>query len=254
MPNYQVISKLTHANKFWKRYSNYTFAAQDAVAPIVVQELPRALMHLPIGFIKQRDDFIPVVILGFQPGHNLFVTPEGRWIAGYTPAALRSYPFDLAESTDGKRVLVIDEDSGLVTGTEGQAFFDENGNPTKSIEDVLDFLIQVQANRTLTQRICAVLAECQLIQSWPISVEGNNSERTVEGLFRIDEAAMNALPADVFEVLRQAGALPLAYCQLLSMQHIQILGQLADAHNKIEQTAELNLGFLNDSGTIRFGP
>ena len=229
MPRYIAVSKDAHASKRWKRIDNYIFAAKDAVAPLVVQELPRALMHLPIGFIEQKERFVPVAIHGLEPGQNLLVAPDGRWIGGYTPAAYRGYPFQLADTADGQRVLVIDEDSGLVNETEGEPFFDEEGNPAQALKDMLDFLSQVQTNRELTQRICAVLAEHLLIKPWPINVQGNEGERKVEGLYCIDEAAMNALPAEAFEALRHAGALPIVYCQLLSMQHIQKLGQLAQA-------------------------
>ena len=263
MPNFQAVSKSTHADKRWKRYDNYVFAAQDAVAPLVVQELPRALMQLPIGFIKQQDDFVPVAVLGLQAGQNLFVTADGRWIGAYTPAAYRGYPFQLATTPDGQSVLVVDEDSGLVNDTEGERFFDEEGNPAKSVQDVLDFLSQVQNNRALTQRICAVLAGHQLIQPWPVTLQSEAGERKIDGLYRIDEAAMNALAPEAFEAIRQAGALPVAYCQLLSMQHLQTLGKLAEAHASAKAQSqaalptspngELDLEFLNNGGTISFG-
>lgn len=264
MPHFQAVSRTTHADKRWKRYDNYHFAARDAVVPLVVQELARALMHLPIGFIKQQDVFVPVAVLGLQPGQNLFVTADGRWIGGYTPAAYRGYPFRLAASADGQSVLVIDEDSGLISDTEGEAFFDQDGHPAKAVKEVLDFLGQVQSNRALTLRVCAVLAEHHLIQPWPIAVQSEDGERRLEGLYRIDEAALNALPTEAFATLRQAGALPVAYCQLLSMQHLQTLGKLADAHASAKaqsqaalpttETGELDLEFLNNNGTISFGP
>jgi len=92
-------------------------------------------------------------------------------------------------------------------------------------------------------------------------VQGDTVEQAVEGLFRIDEAALNQLPADAFMELRDSGALVLAYCQLLSMQHLPVLGQLAQLHAQAEQKAalpttpggELNLEYLNNSGTISFG-
>ena len=256
MPNYIPVSKETHASKRWKRTASFAFAAKDAVAPLVAQELPSALMHLPMGFIKQEELFIPVAILGLLPGQNFFVAPDGRWLGGYTPAAFRAYPFQLANTEDGQRVLVIDEASGLVSDTEGEPFFDEEGNPAKALKDVLEFLSQVQSNRELTQRICAVLAEHQLIQPWPINVQGEGGERKVEGLFRIDEAAMNALPAEAFDTLRQAGALPIAYCQLLSMQHIQMLARLAQAQAQAIAKRPTNgnggAELLNSSDMISF--
>ncbi len=55
MPNYIPVSKETHASKRWKRTASFAFAAKDAVAPLVAQELPSALTHLPMGFIKQEE-------------------------------------------------------------------------------------------------------------------------------------------------------------------------------------------------------
>lgn len=55
----------------------------------------------------------------------------------------------------------------------------------------------------------------------------------------------------------------LAYCQLLSMQHLSMLGTLAHAHAEAEkirlaqastlQSRELDHGFMNDGGTFSFG-
>lgn len=254
MPNYQVISKETHASKRWKRYDSFAFAAQDTVVPIVGMELPHAVIHLPVGFIRQINDFIPVALLGFQPSKNLFVNSGGRWVAGYTPAAYRGYPFQLAISTEGQHVLVFDEESGLISNNEGEVFFDENGNPGASLKRVMDMLVNVESNRILTKRVCAALADHELIQPWPISLSDGSNENKVEGLFRIDEAAMNSLPMKAFDALRQAGALPIAYCQLLSMTHIQTLGKLSEAVQPKPRKAsdELDLSFLNDSGTISF--
>jgi len=256
MPNLQAISKTVHARKRWKHSGNYSFTAHDAIAPLVAQELPRALMHLPIGFTKQQNEFVPVAILGLQPGQNLFVDADGRWIGGYMPAVFRSYPFRLAEFADKQNVLVIDEESGFVNENNGDAFFDNDGKPTKAINDVMDFLISVQNNRTLTRRICMSLDELELIQPWQITVQVDKGEQNIEGLYRIDEPAMNALPVHAFEELRQAGALPFAYCQLISMQHIQTLGPRTEAHRKAAELAslggEINFKLLDDSGRISF--
>jgi hypothetical protein len=49
---YAVVSKGRHADKRWQRQSSYHFAAHDAIAPLAVQELPQAMMAMPIGFIE----------------------------------------------------------------------------------------------------------------------------------------------------------------------------------------------------------
>jgi hypothetical protein len=264
MPYYQAISQSTHANLHWKRYNTYPFAAQDAVAPLVVQELPRAAMALPVAFIEQDGHFIPAAVQGLQPGQNLFVAPDGRWIGPYTPAAYRGHPFAIASTPEGQQVLCVDADSGLISDTEGEAFFDEQGQPSQPVKDVLNFLQQVNANRELTQRLCAALQAEGLIQPWPITLKGESGEQTVQGLYRIDEAKLNSLSSEALHRIHQAGALPLVYCQLLSMQHLQMLGKLAEAHAQAKaqsqqalpttSNGELDLEFLNNNGTISFGP
>jgi hypothetical protein len=128
MPKYQAITRTDFANLRWKRYESYAFAAQDAVAPLVVQELPKACMSLPIAFIQQGETFVPAAVQGLQPGQNLFVSPDGRWVGPYTPAAYRGYPFALANADNGQVVLCVDTDSGLVGEDYTETFFDEQGN------------------------------------------------------------------------------------------------------------------------------
>lgn len=257
MAQLTVISRELHAGKRWKRYTSYSFAAAEAVAPLVAQELPRACLALPVGFVKGDQGFQLVAVQGLQPGKNLWVAPDGRWLAPYVPASYRGFPFVLAATEDGQRVLCIREDSGLLSDTEGEAFFDDEGKPAKAVQDVLNFLGQVAENAQATARLCALLDEHGLIQPWEIKIKGELGEQAVEGLYRVDEAALNSLEAEAFEAVRKGGALPMVYCQLLSMQHLPKLGQLASQHAAAQailepETGELDLEFLNDDGHIRF--
>jgi len=263
MSKYQAVSKSAYASLRWKRYDNYHFAALDAVAPLVVQELPKACMALPVAFIQQDGKFIPAAVQGLQPGQNLFVAADGRWIGPYTPATYRGYPFALANAENEQLVLCVDADSGLVGEEHTERFFDDSGEPSQSVKDVLNFLHQVRTNRELTVRLCAALDAEGLIQPWPITLKSEQGEQAVEGLYCIDEAKFNSLDAEALHRVHQSGALPVVYCQLLSMQHLQTLGQLTEAHAQAKaqsQTAqlttgngELNLDFLSHDGTISFG-
>ncbi|MDP1605898.1 MAG: SapC family protein [Rhodocyclaceae bacterium] len=67
---------------------------------------------------------------------------------------------------------------------------------------MLNFLSQVANNRSATQRLCDLLQKHQIIQPWPIKVQGDQGEQAVEGLYRIDETALNQLPAEAFIELR----------------------------------------------------
>jgi len=256
------ISPSAFGAKRFKRYDSYAFAAKDAMAPLVLKELPRASMTLPIAFAKVRDGYVPVAVMGLGNEKNLFVAPDGRWVGRYVPAAYRGYPFVLANGPEDKQILCFDDSSGLLTETEGEPFFNEEDKPTDAINDILNFLTQLAVNRQATQRVCALLVEHDLIEPWPIELKGETEAagRQLEGLFRINEAALNQLAEKPLHALHQGGALPVIYCQLLSMQHLPVLGELAKAREAAEQQAalpknkagEIDLSFLADDTTISF--
>lgn len=252
----------THGTKKWLHFNSYEFSAREAVIPLAAQELSHAVMSLPVGFVPQGDGFIPVAILGLTPGENLLVGANGQWLGRYIPAVFRCHPFHLMNRADGQIVLYVREDSGLVVdGPNGEPFFDENANAAKSTNDILALLQHVHQGRLVAQRMCQALEKHGLIQPWAINVQTPEGNQRIDGIYRIDEAKLNGLdPAAVAE-LHAAGALPLAYCQLLSMQHLAALGQLATARLQTQQqqqelpitpSGELNLDFLTRDGLIDF--
>ena len=259
MPNIQAISRERHATKRWLRNTQYAFAAAEAFTPLVMHELPVAMQTMPITFLETNGTYMPFAMQGLAPGKNLFVAGNGQWVGAYIPVALRAYPFGLGTTPEQKHVLCMDEDSGLLSDTTGELFLDDAGQPTPALGELFQMLSKAEANRPATQNICALLQKHQLIKPWPLKIKGETGEQAVEGLFCIDEAALNQLSGDVLVELRNAGALLCAYCQLLSMQNMQTLGQLAAVHAKADAQApvptkgkELDLSFLEGSGTMKF--
>lgn len=262
MTHIHVVAKARHAHKRWQRYTSYAHTAADAVAHLVLPELSRACMAMPIGFMATKGGLAPVAIQGLEPGKNLFVAHDGQWLADYIPAAYRSYPFVLGATEDGKPVLCVIENSGLLSDTVGEPFFDDRGEPAAFLKKVLDFMVQVSIRRRATQRICSVLQKHDLIVPWPFERQTDAGVQMVDGLHRVDRGALNALSADAFQELRAAGALPALYCHLLSMQHLPKLADLARfAHiqsaehvtSTLAPAGDLDLEFLNNDGTLCFG-
>ena len=232
MPTIVAVSRERHAGKRWKRYVSHDFARQMSLVPLVAAELSKAAMAMPLAFIRQGEDFVPVALMGLEPSRNLLVAPDGRWLGRYIPSALRGYPFSLVRTESETWVLCIDEESGLVVdGPEGEPLFSATGEPAEGLNQVMSFLRQIEANRGATAVASATLARHALIRPWPITLKGETGERQLEGIFQIDEGALNQLSDESFLALRQAAALPLAYCQLLSMQHLSLLGDLATAQS-----------------------
>ncbi len=196
--------------------------------------------------------------MGVHPGSNLYVNPEGQWLGKYIPAVCRTYPFILAknEAEEGQQVLCIDKDSGLLDSElADQDFFTEDGSLSSYLDKLMQFLAQVNASREATQAICKVLQRHDLLKPWDLKLQLEEGVHGVEGLYCVDEEAMNALSDDAFIELRKAGVLTLAYCQLLSMQRVSLFEQLLKAKSRSDAHSshgELNLDPADDTGTINF--
>lgn len=263
MSDLQPVTYSRHGDQHWLRVTGYAFAARDTAAPLVAHEMHRAVLSLATAFARQEERFVLVAVQGLASGHNLLVAGDGRWLGGYVPAVYRSYPFRLARTEDGNNVLCVDEGSGLVVGdtSRGEAFFSADGEVAQPLAEVMEFLSQLRAAHDETERACKSLQEHDLLRPWQIQLKASAGRpRKLQGLFRIDEAALNALPAAALAALRDAGALKLAYGQLLSMQHLPMLARLAQEGRSattpglpLTPEGDLDLDFMNRGGTISFG-
>jgi hypothetical protein len=258
-----ALSPQNLAGKFWRRPSGFLFAADRQVIPLVGAELAKASVSMPLGFVQAGDVYVLVAFTSPTPGNNLYIGPDGKWLGNYVPAALRAHPFHLVSPTPGaEAVLCIDESAGVITDSpEGaEPFFDETGKPTQPILDTLNFLAQTEQNRVATQLAVNAVVAAGLMQPWPISVQSGEQQVPVNGLFRVDEAKLNALSGEEFLKLRAASALPLVYAQLLSINQLALLERLATIqrdlalqHQQLSQPLGNLGGFtLGDDGDLKF--
>ena len=100
MTEIRAISANEHANKRWFKPTDFRFAARDRFVAIGFSEIPKAMLSLPLGLVKNDTSYNLVVVQGFLPGQNLLVTPQGQWVADYIPVLYRSLPFRLAKAND----------------------------------------------------------------------------------------------------------------------------------------------------------
>lgn len=220
----QPLSPTVHGQLKFAASANMFFASQLMVAELLGAELGLASQHFPLAFTREGEVTSLVALLSIVPGRNQFVGKDGGWLAGYVPAALRGYPFLLAPIQDGQEMaLVADVESGLFSETAGQPLF-EDDKPSALLQQIIGFLGELNNNRLLTQQACAALHQCNALVPWQITVGSKENPTTLQGLYRVDEAALSQVSDADYLNLRQLGALPMAYAQLLSMGR---LGQLA---------------------------
>lgn len=265
MPRFSAVIPEQFASKSWLRSTSYSFAANINIIPLVGAELSKSVPAFPMGFVEKDGIFQLVAVMALRPEENLLVTPDGRWLGDYVPALIRSYPFRLG-AVDGleKSVLCFDEDSGLLAEAGiGVAFFDEAGALSPSLKDVLDFVAGIESSRIGLQVGVDALAAANMMQPWPLITDINGRNTTVNGLYQIDETVLNQLDAETLHDLRNKGALAIAYAQLFSMNQLSVLEKLKPMREQLQAQAQaaqqaanandLNLEFLNNSGTISFG-
>jgi hypothetical protein len=256
MAKLTAITKETFSAKRWKKVPNYLFAANNSACVVSIQELPKALTDMPIGFIKSGDSYAIVAVLGLHNDTNLYVDDQGRWMGKYPPAAFRSYPFYLLPNDQNQLTLCIDEESGLVSDDlNDEPFLTDEGDLSETVAKVMGLLGAVHANMKATTVICSLLAKYGLIKEWDLEVEFEEGTHRVDGLYGIDENSLSELADEHFLELRRSGALTVAYCQLLSMQNIEGLIQRAQARSSTHfqsDIKELDLDSFGEDGNISF--
>jgi hypothetical protein len=243
------VTRDRHGGLRWRRPGNYAFAARRTLVPLVASELGSAAASFPIAFAQQGSMLLPVAVIGVEADVNLFIGPDGRWRGRYLPADLRGYPFRLLQAEDGRQVLCIEEDPACLSeASESQPFFTEEGKPCDALVEVLDFLGKLERSRRATAEGCKALHDSGCIQPWPITVHSGTGEQTLQGLFRVNERALNALSDEAFLAVRRTGGLAIAYAQLFSMQQLALLGEMAAAraqHAHAHFGHDLDLSWLN---------
>lgn len=261
MPNLKAVNKTEFTKKSWKNISNFLFAAKDSTCPLGLSELPKAMSAVPLAFACTNDEYSIVAIHGLLPATNMYVLPDGKWGGIYIPNVYKIYPFSLAHVGSEKgdtAVLCVDTDSDLVTDDETeQPFFDEDLKPTQLILQMTESVFNIAADRQRSISIANSLCECGLLKPWEIEFKIGNITKKIEGLFCVDEIALNELSGDAYTKLRDAGAILPIYCQLLSMGRLPDLFQIIETNfgnQSLSESAapEPNLYEVNSEGNISF--
>lgn len=194
------------------------------VVPLMLQEFTSAAAHYPIFFLQVNEkQFNPVAVFGLKEGQNVLLK-DGNFQGNYLPAAIRCYPFSLAQAPDEQLVLCINDQADNVSTTEGQALFNEDGTATEFFNGInsffRDYIDANNANRNVMDQI----TEMGLLKEEGLQyrdLAGN--EHRVNGFFVIDQDKLNALSDEQFLSLRKFGVLPAIYAHLSSLERVTTL-------------------------------
>jgi len=258
MTKFVPVNKVEHAGKGWRKPKNYSYAAKEALVPIVGLEVAIAAVNMPLAFVKHEQNTQLVGVLGPQVDFNMFVADDGKWLGAYIPGILRSFPFRLAQ-VQGRAEMALCVESDYLNNPD-TPIYDDAGELARPVAEIVNFLNMYEASRQRTAFSANALEEAGVLTPWPIKVRSPDGREApaLTGLLRVDEAALNALDEAAFLKLRKIGALPIAYGQMLSISRLELLARLGALRGQLTKAAapkekELNLDFLReDDGNLVF--
>lgn len=202
----------------------YEFTRNTNSLPLAGQEFSRAALDYPIVFAGAvAEQALPATLLGLQDAQNLFIDAAGYWQEGaYIPAFARRYPFVLAEQgaqAPGEYTVCIDEAfEGIGPAEDGEALFDEQGEPTRFLRDALDFLRDYQQQLRLTHAFVQKLAALELLTQRSLQFTTPKGERLgLEGFFVVDEQRLRKQDDATVTELFRVGYLGWIHAHLLSL-------------------------------------
>lgn len=181
------------------------------------REYPIVFVDAGTGPGGQRE-VAPMAVLGLAPGENLMLEEGGGWAARYVPAMLRGYPLGLAAADADTQVVVIDGAADALSESEGEALFDDKGEPTPMLEERRRFIEQIEAEAQRTRMFCRSLLELELLQ--PMRFDAtlpDGKTLTVDGFLTVAEDKFAALPTDKLEQLHRSGILAFIYAHRFSL-------------------------------------
>jgi hypothetical protein len=197
------------------------FASKNQAVPLLVTEFAEACLEYPIVFSKGNDgQWMALALTGLTADTNAFVDAKGAWSGRYAPISVRRYPFILAEGANQQFSLAADL-SAPQLGNEGEALFDDKGEPTELVRNILNLLGEFQAQAKVTEAVIGKLDEAQLLVQQSLQVRlGDGRSAVADGVWVVDEKKLRELPDDKILAWFKGGELTAIHAQMLSLRNL----------------------------------
>ncbi|BFM21383.1 SapC family protein [Gilvimarinus japonicus] len=216
---------------------SYDFISEMTSAPLLATEIPFAAAEYAVIFSapNEQGEHTPLAVMGVKQGENLMLTDDGRINARYIPAFIRRYPFVFAGGKDSENLtLCIDEDSKALVadGSKGQRLFDDNGEQTDHLKEVLKFLQDYQYRAEMTRTFCKTLKELDLLEPMQANIEFNgnaDNNMSIKGFYTVKREKLKALSDEQLLDLFKKDGMELIYAHLQSLSNLNRLVEFKNA-------------------------
>ena len=217
-----------HSKLKVKEGGEFQPVGKEHIIPLVVHEFIPAATDMPIVFVKNTDtgEFQAVAMMGVKPGENLYIKDD-KWLGMYVPAILAQSPFRLVPNNhnQGQLMMAINEESSLVSEDEGEAIFNEKGEPTEYLNRRKKGIETYFEHTQVTHAFVKLLVDLDLLVERTLSVDVAGEKTNLTGLYFVDEEKLGELPDDKFLELKTRGFLPVIYAHMISLNQMRRLGR-----------------------------
>jgi len=222
-----------HSNLRLSETRDFTQFKSQHLVPVVFHEFYMLATEFPLVFVRNSESggFVPVAMMGLSKGTNLYCqTPV--WSSAFIPTSFSLSPLSVHRLEPGsdEAVIALDEESSLLSESVGEPMFEAGGEYTKYLQARIDHVVNITKQSLQTMALCKYLVEKNLFKSGRLSLQfSDKSPRyEVEGVYTIDEEALNKLSDEEYLELRTRGLLPLMYSHLTSLHKFPGLLRLQD--------------------------
>jgi hypothetical protein len=242
MSSYVPLQNDKHAKLKVRASVDFTRFKDQHLIPVVTQDFFRLASEFPLIFVPNQKDenLVPVALMGLREGVNLYCQEES-YPAQVVPLGFTTAPFSLtaADPQGDQFALLIDEESPLLSETEGEALFNEQGERTAYLQGRLDAIEQISQQSSQTRAICKLLKDMNLLKTEQLQLRMRPDAPgyNIDGIYTVDEEALNALSDEQYLDLRKKGLIPLIYAHLASLQQVRRILKKQDEMDRPSSTA-----------------
>ena len=224
--NIELIRKDDHQDSGVANIEGYAHAKELTTSMITMGEFYQSCKNYPIVFAKNEEEgWFAVALLGLEK-ENKFLNEDGTWREGcYIPSYIRRYPFIYIKNEDDL-LLGFDATHKIKKDDAGDRyFFDEKGETTEFVSNVLTFMNQVQNSTKETKEFIEILAEMDVLEESTIT--GKNSKGkdvAVNGFWILKEEKLDKLTKKNKAKLCEKNYMQPITAHLISLSNIPSLG------------------------------
>lgn len=243
------INNVTHRTLKVRKSKDFSHARSQHMAILAASEIMSSSVNYPVVLAKHPDTgrFLCLALFGLESGENLFFSKDG-WKATYIPMNVTRAPFAMRESGKGDDAMLIciDEDSPYVSNPEGAALFDENGEQTEFLNNVVASLSDMAGQERHTQLLIKKLVDTRLLVPISVVMTGADGGETelMDATYTISERRLRELPEEQLLALHKADYLGPIYAVINSLELINRMVVLRNS-TSMKTITDIQLKYSN---------